>query len=414
MEMKPALKRLLLTTAIAATIAPAAAAQGADNPFLRGRYTDVTARSQPEFDQQPVRAGSFEILSSAGLTAELNDNVLAEETNTAEDTILRFTPRADIRSNWTVHEVQAGFSLDHREYMEIDSETTTDYNLYATGRLDMSRDVQFRGGASTAHVTEERYAAASFGTNEPASYDTSGAFAEVLYRSDRIQLQGTVGMAEDQYDQATQQLFRDNSSTYVNARLSYAVSPDVAVFVQGRQAEFDYDQVGRDGTQTTIDAGVNFELAAPFRGEVAVGNFKDDRDAADFGSVEGLNIRGNVKWFPTDLTTVTFLANRGVVDPGLAVSATSINTALGVRVDHELMRNLLLFGNLRQETNAYEGALIDREDDALSLSVGGAYKINRNMHLEFQYSARSQDLSGTTAGPDIDVNVISAGIRFFP
>lgn len=412
--MKPAFKRLLLTTAIAATIAPVAAAQGADNPFLRGRYTDVTTRSQPEFDQQPVRAGSFEILSSVGLTAELNDNVLAEEFNTDEDTILRFTPRADIRSNWTVHEVQAGFSLDHREYMEIDSETTTDYNLYATGRLDMSRDVQFRGGASAAHITEERYAAASFGTNEPASYDTSGVFAEVQYRSDRIQLQGTIGAAEDQYDQAAQRLIRDNTSTYVNARLSYAVSPDVAVFVQGRQSEFDYDQAGRDGTQTTIDAGVNFELSAPFRGEIAVGNFKDDRDAAQYGSVEGLNVRGNVKWFPTELTTVTFLANRGVIDPGLAISATSVNTAFGIRVDHELMRNVLLFGNVRQETNAFEGALIDREDDSLSLAVGGAYKINRNMHLELQYSARSQDSSGANAGPDIDVNVISAGIRFFP
>lgn len=413
MQMKPALKRLLLTTAIAATIAPAAAAQG-DNPFLRGRYTDVTTRSQPEFDQQPVRAGAFDIMSSVGVAAELNDNVRATPTNQAEDTILRFTPRADIRSNWTVHEVQAGFSLNHREYLDFKSENTTDYNLYATGRLDMSRDVQFRGGASTAHVTEERYAAASFGTPEPASYDTSGVFAEVQYRSDRIQLQGTIGAAEDQYDQAAQQLIRNNSSTYVNARLSYAVSPDVAVFVQGRQAEFDYDQAGRDGTQTTIDAGVNFELAAPFRGEIAVGNFKDDRDAALYGSVEGLNVRGNVKWFPTELTTVTFLANRGVIDPGLAISATSVNTAFGIRVDHELMRNVLLFGNLRQETNEYQGALIDREDDALSLSVGGAYKINRNMRLEFQYSARSQDSSGATPGPDIDVNVISAGIRFFP
>jgi len=410
--MKPAFKHLLLTTAVAATIAPVASAQD-DNPFLRGRYIDVAERSQPEFDPLPIRAGAFDVMSSVGVAAELNDNVLATPTNEADDTIIRFTPRADIRSNWTVHEIAAGVSVDHREYLDFDSESSTDYNAYATGRLDMTRDVQFRGGLSTAHITEERYAAASFGTAEPASYDTSGAFAEVLYRSDRIQLQGTVGVAEDQYDQVVQQI-RDNTNTYLNARVSYAVSPDVAVFVQGRQAEFEYDQPGRDGTQTTIDAGVNFELSAPFRGEIAVGNFKDDRDAALYGSIEGLNVRGNVKWFPTELTTVTFLANRGVVDPGLAISATSVNTAYGIRVDHELMRNVLLFGNLRQETNEYEGTAIDREDDALSLAVGGAYKLNRNMHLEFQYSARSQDSSGADAGPDIDVNVISAGIRFFP
>ena len=123
---------------------------------------------------------------------------------------------------------------------------------------------------------------------------------------------------------------------------------------------------------------------------------------------------GNVKWFPSDLTTVTFLANRGVIDPGLATSATAVNTTFGIRVDHELLRNLLLFGNLRQENNAYEGVAIDREDDALSLAIGGAYKLNPNMHLEFAVTTRSQDSSGANAGPDLDVNTISAGIRFFP
>lgn len=411
--MKPAFKHLLLTTVVAATLAPVASAQGGDNPFQRGRYTDVTTRAQPEFDPLPVRAGSFDIISSVGVAGELNDNVFAEPNNEDDDTIIRFTPRLEARSNWTVHELAAGATVNHREYLDFGSESSTDYYLYGQGRIDVTRNFQFRLGADTAHITEERYAAASFGATEPASFDNSSAFASAIYRADRFQLEGTVGASEESFDQTIQQI-RDKTTTYFNGRASYAISPDVAVFVQGRQSELDYSQTDRDGTQTTVDAGVNFELSAPFRGEIAVGQFTDDRDNPIYSDTDGLNVRANVQWFPTELTTVTLLANRGVVDPGLATSATSVNTTFGIRVDHELMRNVLLFGNLRQETYEYAGAAIDREDDALSLAVGGAYKINRHMHIEFQYSARSQDSSGLNAGPDLDLNVISAGIRFFP
>ena len=54
--MKRALSVLMLSTAIASVIAPAAMAQ--ENPFLRGRYTSVTERDQPEFDPVPIRAGA--------------------------------------------------------------------------------------------------------------------------------------------------------------------------------------------------------------------------------------------------------------------------------------------------------------------------------------------------------------------
>ncbi len=409
--MKPSFKKLLFTTAIAATVAPIATAQ--DNPFIRGRYVDVTTRSQPEFDPEPIHAGAFDITSSVGVSAAYNDNIFAEPNNEDDDTIFRLTPRVTARSNWSVHELSAGLSVYHREYSANSSESSTDYNLFVNGRIDVSRDFQVRLGADTGHITEDRWAAASFGATEPASFDTASTFVQASYRNDRILIEGTVGASNDEYDQTIQQI-RDNTSTYANARLSYAVSPDVAVFVQTRQTNLDYDQTDRDGTRSTIDAGVNFELSAPFRGEIAVGNFKDNRDNPLYGDTEGLNVSGNVKWFPTELTTVTFLANRGVVDPGLATSATSVNTAFGLRVDHELLRNLLLFGNIRQEKSQYEGAAIDREDDAFSFAVGGAYKINRNMHLEFEYSTRSQDSSGVNAGPSMDVNVISAGVRFFP
>jgi len=409
--MKPRLNALMVTTALVALMAPAALAQGGENPFERGRYTAVTERAQPEYDPVPVRAGVFDINASLGASAAYNDNIFAEPNNEDDDTIFRLQPVVDARSTWSTHEVAMGASVDHREYATNDSETSTDYNVYLNGRLDVTRDFALRAGVNAQHATEERYEAASIGAPEPPQYDGYGAFASATYRVDRFQLEATAGMSEREYDQLNQQ-FRDNEETYVSARAAYAISPDIAVFVQGRRSEQDYTSSDRDGTRTTIDAGVNFELAAPFRGEIAVGSFEDKRDAAIYQDTDGLSVAANVQWFPTQLTTVTFSGFRGSFDPGLAASASAVASNFGARVDHELYRNVLLFGGLRMEDISFEG--VDREDEALAGFLGAAWKLNRNARIEAQYSGRSQESSGGAAGPDLDQNVLSVGVRFFP
>lgn len=414
MLMNLHLKGLMLTTALVAIVAAPAFAQDSENPFLRGRYVAVTERDQPEFDPEPLRVSTFDVLASVGLSAAYNDNILATPNNEVSDTILRAQPAVEARSNWTVHELSGGLSVDHKEYLDNGSESATDYDAFANGRLDVSRNFALSVGGNAGHRTEERYEAASFGVTERAAYDYTGAYLRGLYRMDRFQVEGTVGVADDSFDQTIQAAIRDNTTTYVNGRVSYAISPDLALFVQARRSELDYTDNTRDGTRTTVDAGVNFELAAPFRGEIAVGSFEEDRDGSALGNFNGLNVAANVQWFPTQLTTVTFQANRGVADTGLLTAASSINTGFGVRVDHELYRNILLFGRLRHETNEYQGVGIDREDKALIAGLGAAWKLNKQMRLEAEYSARSQDSSGANAGPSIDQNIISVGLRLFP
>src|SRR5262245_9264410 len=114
--MKIGLKHLVLTTALAAILAPCAMAQSADNPFLRGRFVPVDQRHQNEFDPEPVHAGAFLVDSSLGVTAEYNDNIFAEANNEDDDTIIHVNPVIDARSNWSNHELSAGVSVDHNAY----------------------------------------------------------------------------------------------------------------------------------------------------------------------------------------------------------------------------------------------------------------------------------------------------------
>jgi hypothetical protein len=419
--MKIGFKQIALSTAVATMAVPVALAQSADNPFLRGRYTAVTERPQPDFDPEVVRAGAFEIWSSLSLSAEYNDNIFASETNEESDTILRVRPQVDVRSNWSSHQLNAGVAVDHKEYASNDSETVTDYSAYVGGRLDVQRSFSLNGRVNTAHITEERYEPASASSAEPAQYDVLGANVGASYQRDRLQLSGTVGTREEDFDSAFN--FRDVTDTFYSGRAAYAISPDVAFFVQGRQDDFDYDQIGtdpsRDGKRTTLQLGTSFELAAPFRGEIAIGSVEDDKDARP--DTDGLSVDGQLMWFPTQLTTVTFNASRGVFDPGLVTSASATRTNFSVHADHELLRNVVLFGTVGFGTYEFEGTVVgppvrefDREDEFTDVALGAGYKLNKHARIDAGYRLHSQDSSGLDADRNLDQNIFSISLKLFP
>lgn len=414
--MKFGPKQLFLTTVLVGALAPAAAAQ--DNPFLRGRHTAVTDRGQPEYDPEPIRAGAFVVDSSILGALEYNDNVFAQPSNKTEDTIIRIRPEVIARSNWSVHALTAGARVDHREYTGEGSETSTDYDVFLNGRADVTRNFSLTANAAAGQLTEARYEPGSQNAPEPARNQFLNADIGASYRSDRLLLQGQVGSNKNNYQSFYPQ--RDFDETFVSGRVSYAISPDVAVFADVRQSDLDYDDTGlvnRDGSQTNIRAGVNFELAAPFRGEVAVGQVTDKRDAPGVDDAKSFSLDAAVLWFPTQLTTVTFRGFAGISDPGIQEALSADTQRYSVRADHELLRNVLLFGELGYTTYKYNAApafpAYDRKDEFTDVSLGGIYKLNKHARVEGSYTLHTRESSGVGAS-DLDQNIFSIGLRLFP
>lgn len=418
--MKLGLKHLLLTTALAGVIAPVAAAQD-NNPFLRGRYTAVNERQQPEYDPEVIHAGSFDIVASLTGSVETTDNVFFQPTNEQSDTVFRIIPAVEARSNWSSHALTAGFSAQRSEYSDNDSESTTDYRLYTSGRLDVTRDFKLIGGVDGGKITEPRYEPASANQPEPAQNEMIGGYIGVQYRSDRLR----VDLQYDTHDNNYQSPFfdyRDVTESFIHGRVSYAVSPDVALFVQARQTDLDYNlsaPVNRDSTQMSVQAGASFELSAPFSGEVSIGTVKDDKDDPAQTDTDNLSLSARVQWFPTQLTTVTFSGNAGIFDPGVQESTSAKLTRLSVRADHELLRNLLLFGQFGYSKYEFQRSSLaplnySREDDNTDLRVGLTYKLNKHAHAEAAYRMTSRETSGAPLSQDVDANMLTATIRVFP
>jgi hypothetical protein len=95
-----------------------------------------------------------------------------------------------------------------------------------------------------------------------------------------------------------------------------------------------------------------------------------------------------------------------VEDSGIPGSSGYLSTNVAAQVDHELMRNLIVTGQISSGQDEYEG--IDREDDRLTAGVSATYLINRRAGLTVGYSHFDQSSGGLNGGNDFKVDKIGA------
>ncbi|MBU1287658.1 MAG: outer membrane beta-barrel protein [Alphaproteobacteria bacterium] len=420
----------LLSVATGSVLATYASAQG-QNYYSREKYDAVLDRRQPAYDPEPIRLGAFLVDSSASGSATYTDNVQATQNNKISDTIVRIGAEVAARTNWNVHEIGAEVSAYRSEYLDNGDESANDLRARLRGRLDVNRNISIGGAVFAQDIIEARTELANaISLDSPVEYTRTGGSVDVNYQSDRFRWYNSVQVAEENFKDGVQagtglvidQDYRDNMVTSARTRLSYAISPNVAVYTQGSVREQTYDQQqllggalrSRDSSGYTVAVGVDFELNTLVRGDVNVGYLSENKDDPFFKDVDGVSVDGRVQWFPTRLTTVSFNAGRRVVDIGVFESPSALQTTYGARVDHELRRNIILSASA--DFSNYDYQEINRSDDIADYSLTAAYKMNRRVHLETFVRHLNRDTSGSSVfgNPSFDVNLVGVGIKLFP
>lgn len=420
----------MMSVAACALIAPVAFGQ-ADNFYSRDKYESVRERAQPEFDPEPVRLGAFVVRSNAELGVTADDNVLAAPTNEQSDVIVRIGGEVSATTDWSVHAIGADVSVYHNEYLDFSDESTTDVTGRLRGRLDVTREFSLSGAVFAEDRSEPRYDFVNaFSPDRPVEYTRTGASVDADYQNDRIRWYNNFTVSEDNYEDSNalgtglniDQDYRDRSVTQGRSRLSYAVSPNFAVFTQGTFTDSEYDTTqifgglprSRDSKGYTVSGGVNFELTALVRGDIAVGYLNEEKDDSFFADVSGLSVDAQMEWFPTRLTTVNFNAGRRVVDVGAFESPSALETRFGAGVDHELRRNIILSGYAGISNYEYEET--DRKDENLEFGASATYKMNKRVHWEVFARNRDRDVSGTGifGDPSYGQTQFGIGLKLYP
>jgi hypothetical protein len=86
--------------------------------------------------------------------------------------------------------------------------------------------------------------------------------------------------------------------------------------------------------------------------------------------------------------------NSSVLAPG-QVSSGYLETVLSATEDHELLRNLIVSGNISYTNDSFGG--INRTDNVYSLGPGVKYLMNRYLYLGFSYNYSRRLSSGAQA-----------------
>ncbi|MBA3067512.1 MAG: outer membrane beta-barrel protein [Hyphomonas sp.] len=425
------LKRMsLMSVAACALIGPVAFGQ-TDNYYSRDKYEAVKDRQQPEFDPEPVRLGAFVVRSNAEVGLTSNDNVFATNNNEESDIVARFGGEVAADTDWSVHGLGFDVTAYRNQYLDLNDESTTDVTGRLRGRLDVTRELSLRGSVFAEDRSEPRTDFVNaFGVDRPVEYTRKGVTADADYQNDRIRWNNGVSFADEDYSDGNatgtgtniDQDYRDRSIVQGRSRLSYAVSPNLAVFAQATASQSDYDveQIfgglprSRDSKGYTVSGGVDFELTSLIRGDIAVGYLNETKDDSFFSDVSGLSIDGRMAWFPTRLTTVNFDAARRVVDTGAFESPSAVETRFGVSVDHELRRNIVLTGYAGVSNYEYEET--DRKDENLEFGAVATYKMNKRLHWEVFARNRERDVSGTGVfgDPSYGQTQFGIGLKLYP
>lgn len=389
--------------------------------FARDRNISVSQRPHEGYEARGLRTGGFMVYPKVSVTAEGNDNIYATDTNEVDDLIWRVNPEISAASNWSRHALGAYARTILNRYQDSKDENTTDYGVGVNGRLDILRDTNATANVDWAKLTEPRTSPNSPGVAaEPVRYELSTAGLNLQHTVNRIRLGGKLGYQKFNYANPPQigggfvdQGQRDREVSLVGGRVDYAVSPATALFLEVTGNKRDYRREGgateldRDSKGVQFLGGANFELGAITRGEVAVGYIKQDFQDARLDNVDGFGARAEVEWFPTELTTFTFTGARTVEDSAVPGSGAYLATNLSARVDHELLRNVILNGRVGYGRDKYDN--IGRRDERKSASVGATYLLNRVVGVTAAYSYDEQKTKRGEGKP-FTVNKLSATV----
>jgi len=392
-----------------------AAQDGSADMFARDRGVGVRERPRPDYEALGIPSGGFVIFPKLQVDAEYNDNIFAVDAGKQDDVIFRIRPEIVAQSDWSRHYIQAYGRSTISQNVDFDSENTTDLTVGTTGRLDIVRGSNLTGGAEFAHVTEPRTSTNTAQTAEnPIEFDMASAYVGAVRSKGRVRLSGRADVRSFDYEDGRttagaviDQSDRDRSIFNVAGRMDYAISPATAVFGQVSLNERDYDSdassttPARDSSGYEALVGVNFELGAVSRGEIAAGYISQSFDDAAYTDIDGFGGRAQLEWFPTELTTVTASVSRTVQDAGIIGAAGYLSTEVGGKIDHELLRNLILTAQVTYSEDDYNG--IDRDDQRLNASVSGTYLINRHYGVTTTLAYIDQASDGALSGPNYDV-----------
>jgi len=346
----------------------------------------VAARPRPDYDPLGIRAGGFLIYPSTTVGSSYNSNVFATEDDEEDDFIFNFLPGVVVRSNFPRHSIIWTTEADIARYVSETDENYEDFGTALTGRLDITRDNRLTAGVNFGREHESRDDPEDPGadvTDEPLKYYVYGGDLGFQQDFNRLnfRLLGTVDRRDytdgDEGD-------RDRNLFGGRLRTGYFISPRINAFLQGgfRREVRDDQDTNQDNNVYSASVGTEIDFTGLLFGEVFAGWSLQEFDDDEFDSENGFTYGANLTWNPTRLTSLR-LEGQGGFEPS-DVGSSRLESEIGLRVDHELLRNVLIGAEVTYQRDDFQDA--DRVDNRIDVGPDITYLLNRYLSVGAGYT----------------------------
>ncbi len=362
----------------------------------------VASRQRPEYDSLGIRVGEVTIRPELRETLGYEDNVLGG--SKAKGSVLVGT-NARVRADYD-HSDTTGYAQltgDDNRYPQQDGQSYTNWTAGIGATHQFGRDT---GLVAYEHLslnqTLRDLDVPNLDRALPYRVDTVRLGYRAMFS--RVFIQPTLGVSNYEFDNGTVngkqylQTYRNRITVDPAVTLGYELAPqrNLVVVVRDTVASYRNQVLGspkRDFNDVTVLAGLDFVEGSLWRYRLLAGyesrTFTDRR----IKSIQSPVVEAQVIWNPTGLTTVTASATRHIQDSADETTVGFTETAVGLRVDHELLRNVILQANgayLIDDYNKGQG-----HQELFTLGTGATWLMNRNMRLVGTYDFTQRTSSGT-------------------
>jgi hypothetical protein len=399
----------------------------AGGDFDRGQNVAVLDRPRPDYEAMGIHAGGFMVYPSMAVAATYDDNIYALPSSFAiptglngprGDMIYALTPQVNFKSTWSRDSLAGYARLTQEEYGQHSNEDATQYGAGLNGDVDLGTNTSITGGIDYGHYVAPRAAATSEITVKRVEFDFTAINAQIAHEFNRIRLSARYDHQDFDYQNAesttgtvVQETIFNHTVDAGTGKAEFAISPDTALFIEAVFNQrtytdsplFDQNSHGYD-----IGGGANFDISHLIRGEINIGYLEQTYNAA-FGNIKGLSTSTKVQWFPSELTTATLTVLRTVNDSLIIGSPGYLATDATVQVDHELLRNVILSGNLLTGEDQYQG--ISRTDSRFGGGLTANWLLNRHVGLTAGYAYTDVNSTGANRGSSFKDNRVTVSTK---
>lgn len=399
-------------------VAGQVSAQSTSN-FARDRNVSVTERVPAGYEPLGLRIGGFNVSPTLGVGAEANDNIYYTSQGKTHDMIYSVAPAVSVSSDWGRHALTAKLSTQYNAFAKHSEENTFFWDAGIGGRLDIHGHSFATAGVDFSRNYEPRYSPNSL-TSSLANDPAKPIKFDVEQFNSGLHLEGNRLLVTLGADYANYNYFdvRSNSGALIDqdlrdyhwwswtTRADYAVSPDTSIYLvyHGNDRKYRVSDT-HDSHGYDIGVGASLDLTNLIRGDFDVGSIKQTYKNGIYKPITGTSFNANIQYFPTEMTTVSFNASTSVQETPDQLASGYLQSGMGLRVDHELLRDLRLFAGVSATEDRYKGE--DRKDHIHGINLGANYLFSRNLSLKAQYQYNKLSSRGSASIRSYEDNLFS-------